>query len=328
MRSREDVMKTGFLTSLALAAALTAAPAFGQTLSIGTSPVGSSNHALGSAIGKVLGDVTGLNVRVVPYGGGQKILPTIDAGRFEMALLSASDVYFAYHGKGEFEKRATRNIRTVGVPLTYYLSWLVRTDSPYKTIADLKGQRVAVGYTANVAQRRSVLSQMAAAGLTEADFDGVQVPHVVRGADDLAQGTIVATSFAIGAGKVAEINARIDGGIRYLNFPTDEAALARMREFMPMADVTLLQPAPELVGVREPTHVQTEDYVLVVGKHVSDEIVGRVARMLVENQKELVAVNRQFGRYDPANIVLDRGVPYHDGAIAFFKANDMWPPKK
>ncbi|MGE3246877.1 MAG: TAXI family TRAP transporter solute-binding subunit [Beijerinckiaceae bacterium] len=322
-------MFTAAAISAAMSAAFAAAtPTMAQTLTIGTSPQGSSNYALGNAIGKVMGDVAKMKVRVVPYGGGQKILPSIDAKRFDFMLASSTDAFFAYNGKGEFEGKPTKNLRAIGVPLTYYLSWFVRNDAPYKSIKDLKGKKVAVGYNANVSQRRSVLSQMAAAGLKESDFDGVKVPHVVRGAEDLAQGKIEATSFAVGAGKVAEINAKVAGGIRYLNFPTDADSIKRMREFMPMGGVKLIQPAPNLVGIVGPTNVQTEDYVVVSGAHVSNEVAYQVAKILVENQADLKKVNRQFGRYDVKEVPTDLGVPFHDGAIKYFKEKGMWPPKK
>lgn len=316
------------LTVAAAAALFAVAPASAQTITIGTSPVGSSNHSLGNALGKVFGDVGDIKARVVPYGGGQKILPSIDKKRFEMALLSASDVFFAYHGKGEFKGKATKNIRVVGVPLTYYLGWMVRKDSPYKKMTDLKGKKVAVGYNANVSQRRSVLAQMAAAGFTEKDFDGVKAPHVVRAANDLAQGKVESSSFAIGAGKVAEINAKVDGGIRYLPFPTDEASIKRMRKFMPMAGVKVLQPAKNLVGIVGPTPVQTEDYILVAGAHVPAETIYKITKILHQNKADLQKVNRQFGRYNPAELAQDRGVPFHDGAIKYYKEKGMWPPKK
>ncbi len=321
-------MKSTLLLAGVAVAALAVSGASAQTITIGTSPQGSSNYALGNALGKVMGDISKIKARVVPYGGGQKILPSIDAKRFDMMLASSTDAFFAYNGKGEFEGKPTKNLRAIGVPLTYYLSWLVKKDAPYKTIADLKGKKVAIGYDANVSQRRSVLSQMAAAGLKESDFDGVKVPHVVRGADDLAQGKIELTSFAVGAGKVAEINAKISGGIRYLNFPTDEASIKRMREYMPMGGVKLVQPAANLVGIVGPTYVQTEDYMLVAGAHVSNEVAYQVAKMLVESQDALAKVNRQFGRYDPKEVALDLGVPFHDGAIKYFKEKGMWPAKK
>jgi TRAP transporter TAXI family solute receptor len=319
-------MRRKIIAAAAMLAAGAALPASAQTISIGTSPQGSSNYALGNALGKVMSDVGKIKVRVVPYGGGQKILPSINSKRFDMMIASSTDVFFAYKGQGEF-KKANSNLRVIGIPVTYYLSWFVRKDAPYKTIADLKGKKVAVGYNANVSQRRSVLSQMAAAGLTEADFDGVKVPHVVRGAEDLAQGKIEATSFAVGAGKVAEINAKVSGGIRYLNFPTDAASVARMRKFMPLAGTKLLQPAPNLVGIVGPTNVQTEDYYLVTGTHVSNDVAYTVAKILVEHQGDLKKVNRQYGRYNPKEVVAKMDIPFHDGAIKYYTEKGMWPPK-
>jgi uncharacterized protein len=320
-------MKTGILGAIATLAVIAVLPASAQTISIGTSPQGSSNYSLGNALGKVMGDVGKLKVRVVPYGGGQKILPLINTKRFDMMLASSTDVFFAYNGDGEFKGRAAKNLRVIAIPVTYYLSWFVRNDSPYKTIADLKGKKVAVGYNANVSQRRSVLSQMAAAGLTEADFDGVKVPHVVRGAEDLAQGKIEGTSFAVGAGKVAEINAKVTGGIRYLNFPTDAASIARMRKFMPLGGTKLLQPSPALVGIVGPTNVQTEDYYLVTGTHVSNEVAAAVAKIFVEHQEDLKKVNRQYGRYNVKEVVGKISIPFHDGAIKYYTEKGMWPPK-
>lgn len=310
----------------ALVSVAFATPALAQQpLSLGTSPAGSLNNSLGNALGKVINDVTGLQARVVPYGGGQKILPAIQAKRFDLALLSTSDIFFAYHGKEDFAGKPLTDIRLIGVTFPYYLSWVVRNDSPYKSIGDLKGKKVAIGYTANVSQRRSVLSQMATAGLTEKDFDGVPVPHVVRGADDLAQGNIEATSFAVGAGKISEINAKIPGGIRYLNVQNDDAALKRMRAFMPTSKVKLVNPGPGLVGIVAPTWVQTEEYAVVTGQHLTEETAYKLARMLFENQANLAKVAPTYNRYVPKDLVDDITVPFHPGAIRLYKEKGVWP---
>ncbi len=302
-----------------------AGAAAAQTLSIATSPAGSLNHSLGNALGKVMSDAAKMQARVVPYGGGQKILPSIDAGRFELAILSSTDIFFAYTGKEEFKGHEAKKIRLIGTVFPYYLSWIVRKDAPYKTIADLKGKKVAVGYTANVSQRRSVLSQMAFAGLKESDFDGVQVPHVVRGADDLAQGKVESTSFAIGAGKVAEINAKISGGIRYLDVPNDDASVARMRAIMPLGGVKLIQPEPGFVGIDKPTWVQTEYYAVTTGTHLSEENAYKVAKMLHDNRADLAKIAASFKRVEPQDLVRDSGAPFHPGAIRFYKEKGLWP---
>ncbi len=130
------ILKTfGYAAVLAFAASTSGQAQ--QPLSIGTSPAGSLNHSLGNAIGKVMGDTTGLQARVVPFGGGQKIMPAIVAKRFDLGLHSTSDIWFAYNGKEEFDGQALKDLRTVAVTFSYYLSWIVRNDSPYKTINEL-----------------------------------------------------------------------------------------------------------------------------------------------------------------------------------------------
>ncbi len=235
-------MKRISLAALAAVLALAAGAAQAQTISIGTSPVGSSNYALGNALGKVMTDQLGLNVRVVPYGGGQQILPLINSKELEMALPSSTDAYFAYNGNGGPFKTPNKNLRVIATVFPYYLSWYVHKNSPYKTLADLKGKKIATGFTANSAQHTTYLAGLAAFGVKPSDFEGVPVPHVVRGAADFMQGKVEASTFAIGAGKMSEVDAKV-GGIRWLSMPGDAAAEKRVKDIMPGAFIGKLEPA-------------------------------------------------------------------------------------
>lgn len=308
-----------------LTAILTAAAGYAQaqTVSIGTSPVGSSNYALGNALGKIMTETTGLRVRVVPFGGGQQILPLIDSKQLEMALSSASDVFFAYNGAGGPFKEPNKNLRVIATAFPYYLSWYVKKDSPYKSLADLKGKKIATGFTANSAQHTSYLAGLAAFGVKESEFEGVPVPHVVRGADDFMQGKVEASTFAIGAGKMAEVDAKV-GGIRWLSMPGDPAAEKRVRTIMPAAYIEKLEPAKALVGIAGPTNVIFHDYLIVGGAQMSDDTAYKIAKLLYEQQAKLVAVSKIFGRYKKENLARDHGVPFHPGAIKFYKEVGIW----
>ena len=108
------------------------------------------------------------------------------------------------------------------VPVLYRL---VREEGRAATrcSTDLKGKKLPVGFTANSAQRRIVPRRACRRRAEGIDFDGVPVPHVVRGADDFMQGKVEATTFAVGGGKVAEADAKV-GGIRFLNVPNTPEA--------------------------------------------------------------------------------------------------------
>jgi TRAP transporter TAXI family solute receptor len=297
-----------------------------QTISIGTSPVGSLNHSLGNALGKVLTEQAALKVRVVPFGGGQQFLPLIHKQELEMAIPSATDVVFAYQGKEDFSGNPSSSLRVIATVFPYYIGWFVKKDAPYKTLADLKGKRLPIGFTANSAQRRVHLAGLAGEGLKESDFEGVPVPHVVRGADDFMQGKVEGTTFAVGAGKVAEVDAKL-GGIRFLNMSDTPDARARIKQVMPTTYPSVLQPAKEYVGILAPTTVLFEDYLVVAGAQMSDDDAYKVAKALYEHQDKLASIARAFARYNKEELGKDHGVPFHPGAIKFYREKGIWPGK-
>jgi uncharacterized protein len=319
-------MTTTRLAATALACLWLTGTAHSQTISIGTSSVGSLNNSLGNALGKVMNEHGGMRSRVVPFGGGQQFLPSINRKELEMAIPSSNDALFAFQGEGAYKGNPSPNLRAIGTVFPYYIGWFVKKDSPYKSMTDLKGKRIAVGYTANAAQRTSVVASLAADGLKEADFDGVQVPHVVRGADDFMQGRVEATSFAVGAGKVAEADSKV-GGVRYLSLKNTPEALKAMQAIMPRAYIGQLQPGAGMVGITEPTHILHEDYVVLTGVHMSDDDAYKIAQVLHEHQDKLASIARPFNRYKPADLVRSHGVPFHPGAIKYYKEKGLWKDK-
>jgi TRAP transporter TAXI family solute receptor len=319
-------MKGLRLAFVIAASALIAGTAQAQTISIGTSQIGSLNNSLGNALGKVMTDVAGIRARVVPYGGGQQVLPLINRKELEMAITAATDGLLAYEGKVAFKGNPSPNLRALGAVFPFYLGWYVKKDAPYKSLVDLKGKRIAVGFTANSAQRRVALAGFAAYGVQESDFDGVPVPHVVRGADDFMQGKVEASTFAVGAGKMAEVNAKV-GGIRFLQMPNAPEALARVNKIMPTAYFSVLKPAPRFAGILEPTNLIFEDYVIMAGTQMSDDNAYKIAKLLYESQGKLAAVGKAFGLYDKSKLASNRGVPFHPGAIKYYKEKGIWAGK-
>ncbi|MPZ57148.1 MAG: TAXI family TRAP transporter solute-binding subunit [Rhizobiales bacterium] len=311
------------LAAIAVTTLLVATSAHAQTISIGTSPVGSLNYSLGNALGKVMTEQGGLRARVVPFGGGQQFLPLIGKNELELAIPSASDSIFALQGKAAFEGSPTPDLRAIGTVFPYYVGFFVKKDSPYKSLSDLKGKKFPVGFTANSAQRRIYLAGLASEGLKESDFDGVAVPHVVRAADDFAQGKVEATTFAIGGGKVAEVDAKL-GGVRFLNMPNTPKALAGIKEFMPTTYIDVVNPAPQFAGVVAPTSVMFEDYLVLAGKQLSDDAAYKIAKVLYEHQDKLEAIAKPFGRYDKAELARSHGITFHPGAIKYYREKGIW----
>jgi TRAP transporter TAXI family solute receptor len=240
--AREGRVSALILTAAAAVFTFSTHQALSQTASLGTSAQGTSNNALSTALGKVVNEHTGLKVRVVPMGGPEQYAPAINSGRMDMAIASSTDVQFAYDGTVTFKGRPQENLRFVASLYPFRVAFFVKKDSPIKTISDLKGKRVPIKFSNQKAAHRHYLAAIAAAGLTEDDFDGVPVPNVVSAAQDFVQGKLDASWFAVGAGKVKEVAAQV-GGIRYLPAETSPEALERMRKYAPAAFIEIAQPS-------------------------------------------------------------------------------------
>jgi len=318
-------MKHLRIAAMAAASALMIGAANAQTVSIGTSAVGSLNYSVGNALGKVLTE-HGVKARVVPFGGYNQTMPLMNKGQVDFAVADATDALYAYKGIENYKNLRSDKIRVVGSVFPFYIGWFVKKDTPYKSLADLKGKKVSVGYTASPQQRVAAIAAMHAFGVKESDFDGVPVANVVRGAQDFMEGKVEATAFAAGAGKVAEVNAKV-GGIRFLSLPKTAEANKAIQAMMPTAYVGTLQPSSAYAGVVGPTNLLFENYMIVAGAHVPNDTVAKVARVLYENNKELASIAKPFANYDPKELATDRGVPFHPGAIVFYKKVGIWPAK-
>jgi hypothetical protein len=311
----------------AMFAAALAAPASAQQIGIGTMGQGTAGYSMAAAIAKVLSDKAKLNVRVQPAGGTSQFVPLIDSGELDFGVVNIIEAKEALTGTGAFQGKKQGNIRMAAVLYPFRNGMFVRNDAPLKTTADLKGARVSYGYTSQLTLKAITDAYLANGGLTIADAKQVLVPNVLRGADEIVAGRADATIFALGAGKVAEVNATIAGGIRFLQLDDSPAAVARMQKVLPEAYIITVQPSPALAGIVGPTKTMAYDYVFLAGKHVKDDLVAQVVEVLAANKAALTENFGAFAGFDPARMAKKLPVDYHPGAVEFYTKRGQWPPK-
>jgi TRAP transporter TAXI family solute receptor len=316
------------LAAAVFAGALAAAPAAAQQIGIGTMGQGTAGYSMAAAIAKVLSDKAKLNVRVQPAGGTSQFVPLIDSGELDFGVVNIIEAKEALTGTGAFAGKKQANIRMAAVLYPFRNGMFVRNDSPLKTTADLKGARISYGYTSQLTLKAITDAYLANGGLTIADAKQVLVPNVLRGADEIVAGRADATIFALGAGKVAEVNATIAGGIRFLQLDDSPAAVARMQKVLPEAYIITVNPSPALAGIVGPTKTMAYDYVFLAGKHVKDDLVAQVVETLAANKAALAENFGAFAGFDPAKMAKTLPVDYHSGAIAAYTKRGHWPPKQ
>ena len=313
------------LSVVAAGAALALAcfsPVHAQTIGIGTAPQGSIGYNMGSAIAKVLAEAEKMQPRVQPYSGSSAILPLVNSGELDLTVCNVLEAQEAVNGEGPYNGRKLPNVRVLAVIFPIFSSMFVRKDSSIQSLAELKGKRVPYGYTAQLTLNRVTDAILATGGLTGKDISPVLVPNVIRGVDDFAEGKADVGYFALGAGKVAEIDKTV-GGIRYLPVPDDAAAIERMKKVFPFAYVTTVNPSPAFVGLAGPTKLMAYDYLVVAGTNVKDDVVYRIAKAMYENKAKLVESLKAFNGFNPDGMSKKTSAPFHPGAVKFYKEKGL-----
>jgi TRAP transporter TAXI family solute receptor len=313
--------------ALALAAAGTAgSPAHAQMFGLGTGKQGFFTYSAGAAIAKIASD-NGLALRIQPFGGTSAYVPAINAKEIEFGLANELETNYAVTGRVIYKDKAQPDVRAVAILTPLYSVLYVRKDSPIKTIADLKGKRVPSDFVSQRVLDVLVQGTLANAGLSYADVQKVPVPNVVGGANEFAENKADTFMFALGAGAVAETDAKV-AGIRVFPIDPSPEAMARMRKLIPVAYATKLDPAKGRVGILEPTMVYAYDYLVLANKDTPDDAVYKLTKIMHDHKAGLAAGFAPLNGFMPNRMAKDMGpVQFHPGAVKFYKEINAWPPK-
>ena len=295
-----------------IALALSGGLASAQTYGLATMQPGTLNHTSGSAIAKVLKEKGGMKMLIQPSQGESTLIPMVGRGEADIGIANIFEVESGY--------KANKDMRLIGSLHSLRGAFFVRKNSDMKTIADLKGKKVTMGYSAMRTLAPMMDAILASGGLKAGDITPVLVPTVVRGADDFMSGATDMFFFAFGAPKVREVEASV-GGIRALEIP--ESGMAAAKKIVPQGYLSPAQPNPFFVGVDKPMGVYTWDNMIFTNAKVKDEVVYKIIETMEKNKADMVAVQPALREFSAAALYKAYDIPYHPGALKYFKDNNI-----
>lgn len=320
-------MKAPRILISALAIGLMSGTAAAQSIGIGTGPAASLTNRIGAAIAKVLADEAGLKTRAVPHTSNSAHVPLVDKGMLAFGVNTTQQISAAVAGTDQFKGRATKNFVIAARMAPLPVGTLVRKDSPFQTLRDLKGKRMTVGYTAQKTVRFILNAFFRNAGMTVDDVKGVPVPNTSSGAQLFLKGQVDGSLSSLGGARLRRAAAKV-GGIRILGMFNTPEAVAAMRKGYPNSYLVQLKPGKRSIGVEKPIWVMAFDMVLMTSTKTSDEVVYQSVKALYGSKAGLVKISPVFKRFDPKNMIPDyKGVKMHPGAIKFYSEVGLWPPK-
>jgi len=319
----------GFVVGAALASfSLLPANAADRTYIIGTSPQGSLAFATGNALSKVVDAKAGLTLRTRATGGSSTVVPQINKGQIDFGLSNALETGMGYLGKGPFQGRPQKNLMVASTLYPLQPTYAVPFDSKIRKLEDAKGMRIPSRFTSQTTFVTLTDALLASAGLKISDFKGVPVSNYIKGGDFLAQDKVDLAIVAPGSGASRKQHAamRNHGGLRYISIGKD---LAAMRKFFPEAYPRTIKANKSIPGLIEDTTVMAYPFYVVTGKHVPADVIYKIVKVMHENKDALVKAFASFRNFDPKDQARPHSsVPFHPGAIKYYKEIGIWQGAK
>lgn len=265
-------------------------------------------------------DLPGVRMTVESSGASVANCKLVAQKLSDLALTQNDVAYSAYNGMGDF-KQALKNIRGMASLYPEPVHVLVRNDSGIKSVADMKGKRVAVGPLGSGTEVNT-RSIMGIYGLT---FDDIKDEHLraAEAGDFLKEGRVDAAFFTGGLGMPAVAEPSLVADLDLLDIPDN--VFAKLKAKYPFfAKVTI--PGGTYHGIDKDRQTVTVLAQMVTHQEMSEKLVYDLLA-LIFGEKGRAAIKKGLPRvagYLTLESALDgMAIPLHPGAERYYREKEI-----
>jgi TRAP transporter TAXI family solute receptor len=259
----------------------------------------------------------------------------VDDGSITLGVIASMDLYWAYSGTINYtQPRDTLRLIASG-NWSEHCTMTVLADSGIETAHDIAGKRVGYVYGGNKLTVQLVDAGLKAVGLTIDDCVQVPLPDLNDALRALQERRVdVVFSGSTTTPASVELDQAI--GLRVLpigdltpeDVETASAAYEEVKtilgEYVPGAEPRTAQAAGTL---KVPTVLTTYPIQLCGTNFLTEGDVYAITKALYEHYEELADAHAWGRQWIPENFVIGNfTVPYHDGAVKFYKVAGIWTP--
>jgi TRAP transporter TAXI family solute receptor len=281
---------------------------------------GSVLNAVGTGIAKLVTEKTPIEMRVRVTAGMDAL---VGAGDAEIGVSASDAAHISSNGLLHYEGRPQTGLRLAlaGPPLV--LGFIVRADSSFRTLSDLRGVRVPGEYPNTRPIHHDGNAMLATVGMTWSDLDVLPVASFRDGIQAFLEGRADAVISSVGSGMTQQADAAL-GGIRFLTLPEGEDVAETMwREEPGFHPVRVA--AGSALGIEEDLVLAGKDTYVTAHTRVDSGVVYDLVTLLSENMGELESVHPLFSEWTRESMANARvTIPFHDGAVRFLRETGAW----
>jgi TRAP transporter TAXI family solute receptor len=257
------------------------------------------------------------HIELTASTGGVAVVTAVDKGEGQLGLAQSDVAYLAYRRGIDKNQYPHKNLRAIAVLWVNTFYVIVRGDSRFESIRDLKNKRVGVirPGTSGEFSTRIVLG---AHGMTYSDVKPIFEPtdtlmpmlakgeiEAVFSANPLMLDTILALSKTV--------------PLRLI--PIGRAEVNSLRSSYPfLRPVTV--PAHRLAGQDQPIETLGSEWLLVCHSELSEELVYQLTREFFEQLPAMAKAHGEAALIDPEQAPATP-IPLHAGAARYYREREI-----
>ena len=256
-------------------------------LNIGTGGTAGTYYPIGGAIAEILNNnIEGMNASAQSTGATVANINMLKEGSIDMAIVQNDITYYAVNGTEMFQDKKVTNLKGIASLYPETCQFVTLDSAGIKSVADLKGKRVAVGAAGSGAEANA-RQILAAYGITYDDID-VQYLSFAEGASALKDGNVDAAFLTAGFPTASVQDICSQNKIRLLPVDADKAD-ALIAKY-PFYTKTVI-PAGTYAGFDEDVPTISVMAMLVVNDKVDDQLGYDITKAIFSNLDRIAAAH-------------------------------------
>jgi len=311
MRTKRAV--TFFIAGLFFSVILAGQAAAGE-LRIMTGPQGGAWYPLGGAIAEILkNEIPGTTASVLP-GAGIINVQGVDSAKTDIGFGNSVSTVDGLAGREPF-KAPVKNVRQLATLYMQYFQFVVLESAKIKSMTDLKGKSVAVQPRGNTGEQmtRELLQVY---GLSYKDLAKVSHVSYNDAVSLMKDGHAHAYTLISTVPASSVLDLATDRKIQMLSVPEDKFKdLLKINSGYSRREI----PKGTYPGVDYPVQAFGTYTHLMIRGDLPDDQVYAITKAMAKHVDNLGAVVKDVQGLTVKEMAFDVGVPYHPGALKFYK---------
>lgn len=288
-----------------------------ETVTIGSGNTTGVYFRIASGFAKLVNDTeTGVRLKARPTAGSLANIAGLESGELQMALVEGDVAFYAYTGTGltVFEKKPLKGLKSVAYLYPEVVHILARAGAGIRSIADLKGKKVAIGEAGSSTQASARLI-LGAYKLTFTDLAQALQVTPSQGLASLQDGSVDAAFYVAPLGAVVLQKVAAGTALRAvpLEYETVQA-LARKYPFYTALNI----PSGVYKGIEVTTPAIGVRTVLLASEYMSADLLYGLMKPTFGNLAAFRGLEPHLAQFDPRQALKGLPVPLHPGAEKYW----------